>query len=155
MWQTLGHCHEPGTFFGAERVLVNLLHHGAREARAVAEDEVGVGPLEREQVAYCGLEPRRGTCWPPKHLLVRSWIGLGQVCLVFLFEPDRHVLERFEDLNAPALFELVHQGCGQNAFARPMAEVNESAAGHIERIMPAVRVLVLPRALDPLENLEK
>ena len=36
-----------------------------------------------------------------------------------------------------------------------MAQVNESSAWHIECVVPAVRVFVLPRLLNPLEDLEE
>ena len=36
-----------------------------------------------------------------------------------------------------------------------MAQVDESTAGRIERVVPAVRVLVPERLLDPLEHLEE
>ena len=36
-----------------------------------------------------------------------------------------------------------------------MTKVNEGATGDIKGIVPAIRVLVLPRPLDPLEDLEE
>ena len=36
-----------------------------------------------------------------------------------------------------------------------MTQVNESAAWYVECVVPAVGILVLPRLLDPLEDLEE
>ena len=36
-----------------------------------------------------------------------------------------------------------------------MTQVNESATWHVECVVPAVGILVLPRLLDPLEDLEE
>ena len=36
-----------------------------------------------------------------------------------------------------------------------MTQVNESAAWHVECVVPAVGILVLPCLLDPLEDLEE
>ena len=49
----------------------------------------------------------------------------------------------------------MHESAGKDAFASTMAKVNEGAAWDVESVVPAVRVLVLPRVLDPLEDLEE
>ena len=36
-----------------------------------------------------------------------------------------------------------------------MTQVDESATWHVECVVPAVGILVLPRLLDPLEDLEE
>ena len=36
-----------------------------------------------------------------------------------------------------------------------MTQVNESAAWYVECVVPAVGIFVLPRLLDPLEDLEE
>ena len=46
----------------------------------------------------------------------------------------------------------MHQSCRKDAFARAMTQVYEGAPLHIECIVPAVRILVLPGLLDPSEE---
>ena len=49
----------------------------------------------------------------------------------------------------------MHEGASEDSFASAVAQVDESAPWHIKRIVPAVRVFVLPSLLNPLENLEE
>ena len=49
----------------------------------------------------------------------------------------------------------MHEGAGEDAFTSAVAKVAEDATGVVESVVPAVRVLVLPRLLDPLEDLEE
>ena len=47
----------------------------------------------------------------------------------------------------------MHERSGENSFACTVAKVNKRAAWDIEGVVPAVRVFVLPRLLNPLEHL--
>ena len=49
----------------------------------------------------------------------------------------------------------MHHGSRQNALACTMAQIDKGATRDVERVMPAVRVFVLPRLLDPFEHLEE
>lgn len=56
--QALRHRYEPAALLCLERHLVDLFHHVVREAGAIAEDHVCVGPLEVKDVAEDDFKPR-------------------------------------------------------------------------------------------------
>ena len=43
----------------------------------------------------------------------------------------------------------------EQAFPRPVTQIDESASRCVESIVPAVGILVLPGTLDPLDDLEE
>ena len=155
MWQTLGHCDEPRSFLASEGLFVDALHHVCAEARAIAENHVGVRPFVLVNITQHDFKSGRTGHRPPENLLVVCRIHFGQVGIVNGLEVERDILEAFQDLNAPHSLELVHHGSGQDPLARAMAQIDEGATRDVERVMPAVRVFVLPRFLDPLEDLKE
>ena len=49
----------------------------------------------------------------------------------------------------------MHESSREDTFTCSVAEVDESAARHIESIVPAVRIVVFVGFLDPSEDLDK
>ena len=49
----------------------------------------------------------------------------------------------------------MHESARQNTFTCSVAKVDESAARHIESIVPAVWIVVFVSLLDPSEDLDK
>ena len=155
MRQALGHCDEPRSFLASEGLFVDPLHHVCTEARAIAEDHVCIGPFVLVNITQHDFKSWCTGYRPPENLLVVCRIHFGQVCIVDGFEVERDILEAFQDFNAPHALELVHHGSGQDSLACAMAQIDEGATGDVECVMPAVRVFVLPRLLDPFEDLKE
>ena len=112
-------------------------------------------PLDLEHVTNDGVEARRLRRWPAKDLLVLIALDRLNVVIVDCLQSQGHILERVENLDAPASLELVHEGARQYSLARAVTNVNERAAWYIESVVPAVWILVLIRLLDPFEHLEE
>ena len=93
VWQSLRHCHEPAAFLALKRHRVDLFHHRAREARAIAEDHVGVGPLELENVAEHDLKPRTCCHWPAEDLLVNLRRRLCHKFVILCLQVDGDILQ--------------------------------------------------------------
>ena len=49
----------------------------------------------------------------------------------------------------------MHECSCKDAFTSAVPKVTEGATGNVKGIVPAVGVFILPRMLDPLENLEE
>lgn len=155
MWESPRSCDQPGALLNFQRHLVNVLHHFLRIASAVGENHVRVAPIEGKHVALLAIEFRCQPLLPLKDLLILFSVDLAQVGLVDRLEFDGERLKRPKNLDAPTLIKLVDQSAGKDSLACAVAQIDEGTARHIERIMPAVRILIFVRPLDPLEDLEK
>lgn len=112
-------------------------------------------PLDLKDVTEDDFEARCRHRRPTKDALVLHWVHICHVCVVDSFELNGDVLERFKDLDSPTTLELVHHSSRKDPLSCAMSEVDEGATWVVEGVVPAVRVLILIRLLDPLEDLEE
>ena len=95
MWQTLRHRDKPAAFLALERHRVDLLHHCACEARAIAKEHVSIGPLELEYVSQRHLKSWMCSRGPAKNLLVYLRWRLCDILVILCLQVDRYILQRF------------------------------------------------------------